>query len=906
MAMIAAVAFLAVPAAMYMANPEFTCSENETEPEINYHSESEEEEEVKKADSSDNVEKEKPDDGDDKPKVKVQQSKSHNDRLLKAAEDVFGPPNVRSLAPPVSSAPRKREDVYKREHESAAVAPTVAKYAAPVTPERVPAQRAEAAPVPYTPTSPVPIMPADSENGFDKTTPRRESGSSAYRQRLSHLQQQQAIFQQHQEVLQSARSLSPQKHMPNRDVDASKDKPAPVANGRAAAPRERPSTTSTSATDNAHLPPLPPKTQVSPVRSSINKPAASTPAVSDKTTAALLNSEPYLTPRAKQQKALAELRRQEEEQRNLTHSLIQDELSRAMEDLHAQEALQKKEDEHQRHLLEEEHRRREAIQKTLQEEKQRIHREEEQRRLERRRLQDEAEEQRLADQRAIANVLIEVENERVAEEKRLQEELMNRVERQLKSEEQRQHEILEQLRLQNQYPYPRTHSSAILTALAGGSNPENKSPSQSPSVSPNSSFRVPNGAAAEKVSAPASPSAAEATTTAPARPNTSNRLSTGSTQSNVSTSPSKPSAIPVRAERSTSRTEEAARLRAERAEQQRIIEQRLEERRNSHGSQSSNREAHHESLHQRESVEHKEHLQATEHHLSHHHTEHATSKRVESITVEETLYETVKMTTTGNARNTSAQRARVSPRTSPVPSRASNPPLTPHSTTSSNQHTPKSAGTPHSNGSTPFTSHSSEVSDLDDEDEISEHRVLHARDELALQLDGYIRSQKKFCSAAPLKYKCPVSKIITDCEKFRKSYNLTVHEEVFKVHNLLHFMEKNPRFAVSGGRQMVGVTHLTPFQSSDTRRVFGNFKCSKCVKYWMENGVNKSDFREWSNAYSYKDCFQTCYQCDLKVYPYTQRALKKTELHFDDRAKHDVNRCSRCEALHKPCYEFEV
>jgi len=198
------------------------------------------------------------------------------------------------------------------------------------------------------------------------------------------------------------------------------------------------------------------------------------------------------------------------------------------------------------------------------------------------------------------------------------------------------------------------------------------------------------------------------------------------------------------------------------------------------------------------------------------------------------------------------------------------------------------------------------VSDLDDEDEVSEHRVLHARDELALHLDTYIRSQKKFCSAAPLKYKCPLSKIITDCEKYRKSYNLTVHEEVFKVHNLLHFMEKNPRFAVSGGRQMVGVTHLTPFQSSDTRRVFGNFKCSKCVKYWMENGVNKSDFREWSNAYSYKDCYQTCYQCDLKVYPYTQRALKKTELHFDDRAKHDVNRCSRCEVLHKPCYEFEV
>ena len=276
MAMIAAVAFLAVPAAMYMANPEFTCSENETEPELNYHSESEEEE-VKKADSVDNGETEKPDDRDDKPKVKVERSKSHNDRLLKAAEDVFGPSSVRRAAPPVSSAPRKWEDVYKREHESAAVAPTVAKYAASVTPERVPAQRVDAAPLPYTPTTPVPIMPTDNENGFEKTTPRRESGSSAYRQRLSHLQQQPAIFQQHQEVLQNARSLSPQKHMPNREADAAKEKP--VSTGRTVAPRERPSTTPTSsAPDNANLPPLPPKTQVSPVRASTHKPTTSIPA----------------------------------------------------------------------------------------------------------------------------------------------------------------------------------------------------------------------------------------------------------------------------------------------------------------------------------------------------------------------------------------------------------------------------------------------------------------------------------------------------------------------------------------------------------------------------------------------------------------------------------------------------
>ena len=102
---------------------------------------------------------------------------------------------------------------------------------------------------------------------------------------------------------------------------------------------------------------------------------------------------------------------------------------------------------------------------------------------------------------------------------------------------------------------------------------------------------------------------------------------------------------------------------------------------------------------------------------------------------------------------------------------------------------------------------------------------------------------------------------------------------------------------------MIGLSYYTPYQSSENRRIYGYYKCTKCIKYWSESGVNKSDFRTWESNYSYKDSYQLCKQCNVQVYPYHQRFLKKTELNSNDQYKHDVTRCSRCIILKHPCYE---
>jgi hypothetical protein len=186
-----------------------------------------------------------------------------------------------------------------------------------------------------------------------------------------------------------------------------------------------------------------------------------------------------------------------------------------------------------------------------------------------------------------------------------------------------------------------------------------------------------------------------------------------------------------------------------------------------------------------------------------------------------------------------------------------------------------------------------------------EQRVLHAREDLALKIDHFLRSQAKFSSAVPLKFKMSISKVVSDCEKHRRKFNHIVMDEGYKIHNLQHFLAHHPRFVVSGGNMMVGVRHYTPYQGfSESRRVYGYFKCSKCIDYYCEKGVNKSAHKEWHNAYSYQDCYQICYQCEVKVYPFYQRFLRKHELNFDDRAKHDTTRCSRCEHLGHPCYNI--
>jgi hypothetical protein len=629
-----------------------------------------------------------------------------------------------------------------------------------------------------------------------------------------------------------------------------------------------------------NLPPLPPRRREdnSPVTQN-QAPSGTTPPVMPTPIAAAVASAPapvnasasaYLTPKEKQARALAELRKHEDAQRNAAKIMIQEELQRALDELHEQEALQREQEQNERSKILEEQRRRELIQQSILEEKLRIERDEEVRRGERRKLQEQQEQQkaaeesqRLADQRAMNDLIVEVERDRAEEQKRFQEEQLARVERMLQEEEQRQQEILEQLRLQNQYPYPRGHPRSNVPA-SGSASP---SPGVSPAITPNGSMRVQAGERAAAMT-PETPASA-------GKPASSGR----------------PSNIPRAASPSPYHKAPGS------------------AGRNSLGSSSRDsapdtpyaqeREVTVTRLQTREEVTTMEH---TSHH--HHYAEHTYASAGKTAThaapTSRFSLGSPTATTSPSATSTPAV-ATASPGTAPKSANG-----TPSATASAAAAAALAASV---NKSAGLRRSPEKVPSMDENEdnllqEEVELRVLHAREDLALKVDYYIRTQKKFSSAVPLKYKCAVSKVVSDCEKYRRAYNQEVGEEAFKIHSLMAFLESHPRFSITGGKQMVGVTFLTPYQASDNRRVYGMFKCSKCIKYWMEGGVNKSDYRSWENAYSYKDCYQQCYQCDVQVYPFHQRFLKKTELNFDDRAKHDVTRCSKCEQNKRPCYEL--
>jgi hypothetical protein len=678
------------------------------------------------------------------------------------------------------------------------------------------------------------------------------------------------------------------------------------------------------------LPPLPPRRRedhsspVAAAAASIAAPLPTPAVVTPASVAPVSSASTYLTPREKQQRALAELRKQEDTQRNAAKIMIQEELQRALDELHAQEKLQREQEETDRSKILEEQRRRELIQQSILEEKLRIERDEEQRRAERRRLQEQQrnmeEEQRQADQRAMTELLLEVERDRAAEEKRFQEEQLTRVERMLHDEEARQHEILEQLRLQNQYPYPRGHpKSNILSAIAAGNfvdtNPypsvrsASASPSASPHISPNSSMRLKKSPAPETAATGPVPMFLPGSGSAPA-PSApaadANKAANGRARSPYHRSPQGASSghheltshslaahqhhleQHEHHERATSTTD----LRAQAGAWSPLRNARPEEVHTVERHERTALEKHFE--------QHIDHRSETYHHYQDH-TYASAGKAHTQVTPPSKFALGHPSYQAGSDMGTPVTGTTVSPLTAPTS--ALN---TPSATASAAAALAASVNSRVSSQALQDALRTPERDGPDDTvllQEELELRVLHAREDLALKVDYYIRTQKKFSSAVPLKYKCAVSKVTTDCEKHRKAYNELVGEEPFKIHSLLTFMESHPRFAVTGGRQMVGVTFLTPYQASDTRRVFGNFKCSKCIKYWMESGVNKSDYRTWENAYSYKDAYQQCYQCDVQVFPYHQRFLKKTELNFEDRGKHDVTRCSKCQSLKRPCYE---
>lgn len=1009
--MIAAFAFLAVPAALYMSNPEFTCGEIDEPPNERSASPEEEEEEEPQANEAKNNEDKKDDNrkndkkddkievkqeekrADQKPKLDVEvprtsgkteaqraidEAKLRREKLLQAANEVLNKQDQ-----PRSAEKQTAKQMENRRASTGSMKiERSSEFAQPVPPVPAPAPapasfvRAEKtvkadAPdlVPVTPTPPVlsaPIIPRT---------------NSAYKMRVEHQQAQQLASQLHA-ASPLGRPLSPVRTKINEPQQsetvsprAREDRLSALANTSSASSpittsnpssSSSPARTSSSANMSSKsgspvpvqaLPPLPPRRREDTSPAQLSAPnSAPTPVATPAPAAAVavvasampatVTASAYLTPREKQQRALAELRRQEEEQRNMAKVMIQEELQRALDELHKQEALQRQQDESERNLVQEEQRRRETVQQAILEEKLRIERDDELQREERRKLKEQQKhleaQQRQADQRAMAELLLEVEKDRERDEKRAQAAQMSRSQQHLLDEE----KILEQLRVQNQYPYPRGHplsnvpstSSANSKTTSQSASPV-VSPLTSPFVSPHASMRIPRtSTGGPAVISPVASTSRDSmdgkatfsgipTSTAGSfnghsptngsGPNTGssdgpyqspyhsrlNRPASIQTLSPLSGSNNKlPSpAHPVKASASPAVSPESSPVEVRRAGSAQRFERPGSSASTPNGGSNG---AASPTKHTAESVNRmimeQMHSVDEEQYFAEHSAERSPERVVEEAGRRSTASSSrtsmtssfrksqttiTSKTTTTSTTSTTAVAAIAAARTPASPTRR----MSSSTLTKESPHAPPSR--------------QDEAPAVEEDAEL---RVLHAREDLALKIDAYIRTQKKFSSAVPRKHKVSIAKVNTDCDKYRKAYNEHVFEESLKINSLQNFLQSHPRFNVTGGGQMVGVAYLTPYQASENRRVFGHFRCTKCIKYWMESGVNKSDYREWQNGYSYKDCFQACKQCNVQVYPYHQRFLKKSELNFEDRAKHDVARCSRCETLRKPCYELDL
>jgi hypothetical protein len=159
--------------------------------------------------------------------------------------------------------------------------------------------------------------------------------------------------------------------------------------------------------------------------------------------------------------------------------------------------------------------------------------------------------------------------------------------------------------------------------------------------------------------------------------------------------------------------------------------------------------------------------------------------------------------------------------------------------------------------------------------------VANAREELATQIDEYIRTRKNFDDSDPLSYRCDISSIVAQFESKRNKDAIP--------ESIVEFVHSHIRFVVEGTK--VGVRYLTPFQGADTHRVFGYFSCSECN-------------RTWSSAASWKNKWQKCQHCETKIYPYRQHVLEKRdegEITTDSRRPHDMSRCQKCKELGRLC-----
>ena len=80
----------------------------------------------------------------------------------------------------------------------------------------------------------------------------------------------------------------------------------------------------------------------------------------------------------------------------------------------------------------------------------------------------------------------------------------------------------------------------------------------------------------------------------------------------------------------------------------------------------------------------------------------------------------------------------------------------------------------------------------------------------------------------------------------------------------------------------------TPYQGP--KRCFGEFKCPKCN-------------REWQSGYSWANTGQECKDCNVRIFPYKQSKLEKSDDDKRDPSRnHEQAKCEKCRSLGRRCY----
>ena len=162
--------------------------------------------------------------------------------------------------------------------------------------------------------------------------------------------------------------------------------------------------------------------------------------------------------------------------------------------------------------------------------------------------------------------------------------------------------------------------------------------------------------------------------------------------------------------------------------------------------------------------------------------------------------------------------------------------------------------------------------------EHDDRRAEELQRQVAMEVDTFIRTRRKFDTTQPLKHFCQIHLIESNLRS-------RIEPRFDNWQRLLAAYE-GIMFAFSADRQSVRVMHLTPFQGESTHRVFGEFRCS-CGKRWKSAGT-------------WKDKWQQCQACEAKVYPHEQHTLERSSSAYkeddgeQERRPHDMSRCQKC------------